>query len=91
MTSRFTKAYAKRFKRLPAHVQKRALKALRMLDEDERHPSLHFKEVAPKQAGWSMRVSQDYRMVGYREGEEVTWFWIGSHNDYDLLLRQLNR
>lgn len=22
---------------------------------------------------------------GEREGETVTWFWIGSHNDFDKL------
>jgi plasmid maintenance system killer protein len=65
------------------------LKALELLGQDERYPSLHFKEVSAKEHAWSIRVSQDYRMVGYREGDAVTWFWIGTHGDYDKLLSRL--
>lgn len=89
MTSGFTTGYLKLLKRLPADVQDRALKALDLLHADERHPSLHFKEVSRKEAAWSVRVSQDYRMVGYRAGGRVTWFWIGKHDDYDTLLGRL--
>jgi mRNA-degrading endonuclease RelE of RelBE toxin-antitoxin system len=48
VTSRFTKGYLKRLKRLPAHIQKRVLKTLDLLDADERYPGLHFKEVSSK-------------------------------------------
>lgn len=84
MTFRFTSGYLKRLRRLPDHVQKRALKTLDLLDGDERHPSLHFKRVTSE--AWSARVSQDYRMVGYRDEDTVTWFWVGKHDDYDALL-----
>jgi mRNA-degrading endonuclease RelE of RelBE toxin-antitoxin system len=90
MTFSFTQKYLKRLRRLPQHVQQRAIKSLGLLEKDPRHPSLHFKEVKPRVGGWSMRVSQDYRMIGYREGEHVTWFWIGSHADYDALLARLD-
>ena len=89
MTSRFTKGYLKRLRRLPGHVKERAVKALELLEQDERYPSLHFKEVSEPERAWSIRVSQDYRMVGYREGDVVTWFWIGTHGDYDKLLKRL--
>ncbi|MEM6327509.1 MAG: hypothetical protein AAF791_10360 [Bacteroidota bacterium] len=45
--------------------------------------------MAPKEGAWSMRVSQSYRMVGYKEGERITWFWIGTHSEYDALLKRL--
>ncbi len=89
MTSRFTKGYLKRLRRLPSHVQRRSLKTLDLLDADERYPSLHFKEVSAADGAWSVRVSQDYRMVGYRDGDSVTWFWIGTHSEYDGLLKRL--
>lgn len=90
MTFDFTKGYLKRLQRLPKHVQKRSLKALELLERDPRYPSLHFKEVSSSAGAWSMRASQDYRMVGYRVENHVTWFWIGSHNDYDQLLSRLS-
>lgn len=89
MTFAFTKGYVKRLKRLPADVRTRSLKSLELLEADPRYPSLHFKEVAPKEGAWSMRVSQSYRMVGYKEGERITWFWIGTHSEYDALLKRL--
>jgi hypothetical protein len=35
---------------------------------------------------WSARVSQAYRVLGYREGKLFYWFWIGSHKEYERLL-----
>lgn len=37
----------------------------------------------------SARLGLDYRAVGIRRGNGIFWFWIGSHADYDALLRQL--
>lgn len=90
MTFDFTKGYLKRFKKLPHHAQKRALKALDLLAHDERYPSLHFKKVSGQEGAWSVRVSQDYRMVGYGVDDHVRWFWIGTHADYDHLLSRLS-
>ncbi len=38
-----------------------------------------------------MRVGKNYRALGYREGDEITWVWIGSHADYDHLLTVLKK
>jgi hypothetical protein len=38
---------------------------------------------------YSVRVGLGYRALGLREGEHVYWFWIGSHAEYDELLRRL--
>jgi len=34
-------------------------------------------------------VTLGYRAVGLLESDEVTWFWIGGHADYDRLLKTL--
>lgn len=47
------------------------------------HPSLHFKQVG---LFWSVRVSYSYRALAVREGDVLTWFWIGANADYDKLL-----
>jgi len=36
---------------------------------------------------WSVRVSQDIRVVGKRRGDTVEWAWIGTHNKFDKLFR----
>ena len=48
-----------------------------------RTPSLAFKSTEPI---YSVRISRGYRALGLRDGDLVTWFWIGSHADYDKLL-----
>lgn len=90
MTFRFTAGYFKLLKRLPKHVQRRTIKTLELLEQDSRHPSLHFKRVSDRREAWSVRVSRDYRMVGYRDGGDVEWFWVGPHDQYDKLLDRLD-
>ena len=34
---------------------------------------------------WSVRVSLNLRAVAKREGDTVTWFWIGPHKEFDRL------
>jgi hypothetical protein len=31
-------------------------------------------------------VTDDYRALGRREGEDIIWFWIGPHAEYDHLV-----
>ena len=40
---------------------------------------------------YSVCIGAGYRAVGVREGEEMIWFWIGSHADCDQLLSQWRR
>jgi hypothetical protein len=34
-------------------------------------------------------VTLGYRALVLVENDEATWFWIGSHADYDRLLKEL--
>jgi hypothetical protein len=33
-----------------------------------------------------VRVNQSYRALGVRTGDEIVWFWIGDHDEYERLL-----
>ena len=37
----------------------------------------------------SVRIDLDWRAAGILDGDVVVWFWIGSHADYEQLLRHL--
>jgi hypothetical protein len=69
---------------LPDHVREQADRNFEKLKADPKHPSLHFK-----QAGrfWSVRVGSSWRALAVREDDDMIWFWIGSHAQYDKLLR----
>jgi hypothetical protein len=36
-----------------------------------------------------VRVSRDYRAVGVLRGDEIVWFFVGSHSEYEELLKRL--
>jgi hypothetical protein len=47
---------------------------------------LRFKHVHPTEPIYSVRISLDYRALGVLQDDDIVWFWIGSHADYDKLL-----
>jgi hypothetical protein len=69
---------------LPASIQKLADANFELLKRDPRHPSLQFKKVG---RFWSVRVGLRYRALAVETGDAYLWFWIGSHGDYDRLIR----
>jgi len=66
-----------------------AQKAYRLFRENPKHPSLQFKKVHEREPVYSVRVTIAYRAVGLLDNDTITWFWIGSHADYDRLLKSL--
>ena len=91
MTSKTSARFRLAFGRLPARVQRRARAAYRMFQRDPSHPSLRFKAVHPSRPIYSVRIGLAYRALGVRDGEDIIWFWIGSHSDYDRLLEEMVR
>ncbi len=68
---------------LDEDIKRRARKAYRLWTQNHFHPSLHFKCIHRDENVWSVRITHGYRAVGVLEGDTVTWFWIGSHEDYE--------
>jgi len=74
------------FANLPVHVQSSAKRAYNLFRLNPAHPGLSFKKINEANNIYSVRVGLGYRALGQVEGDEVVWFWIGSHADYDRLL-----
>lgn len=89
MNSRTTPRFWAAHRELPREVRDAAQKAYRLFREDPKHPSLQFKKVHEHEPVYSVRVTRGYRAVGLLENDDVTWFWIGSHAEYDRLLKRL--
>lgn len=83
MNSSITKSFRDRFRNLPVEIQRLARKNFRLWQKDQGHPSLHFKKVGEF---WSARVGSQYRALAVWKGDEVEWFWIGSHDEYEDLI-----
>jgi len=90
VTSRTSARFRLTFRRLPARVQERARVAYRLFQQEPSHPSLRFKLVHTSRPIYSVRIGLAYRALGVRDGDEIVWFWIGSHADYDRFLRELS-
>lgn len=89
MRSRRLPGFDTSFAALPEDVKRRATKAYRLWQDNPTHPSLHFKRVSTSRPAWSVRVDMNYRALGLARDDTIFWFWIGSHADYDRLLRNL--
>ena len=87
MTSRRSKRFKKLYELLPEKTRALAVKNYRLWKDNPAHPSLNFEEVMPGR--WSVRVGIHYRALGSMQADgTMVWTWIGSHEDYNNLLRQ---
>jgi hypothetical protein len=60
--------------------------AYEQFNADPSHPGLNLKRVGRKRPLYSVRIGLFYRALGLLEGDTITWFWIGSHDEYERLL-----
>ena len=73
------------FDGLPSRVQELAEKNFALLKSNPTHPSLHFKRI--RDDLWSVRIGRNYRALAIEGRDGFQWFWIGSHADYDAMLK----
>jgi hypothetical protein len=71
------------YRTLDEGIRRRAQKAYRLWADNPYHPSLRFKCINTEENIWSVRITRGYRALGVWERDTVTWFWIGSHDDYE--------
>ena len=84
MKHRATARFWACLERLPADVQELARKNYGLLKSNPYHPSLHFKRL---ERFWSVRVGRSYRAVGVDAPDGIVWFWIGTHAEYERIVR----
>lgn len=87
MKSRATRRFWYLYEQLPVSIRQLADKNYRLWLKNPRHPSLVFKKLHGRSDRFSVRIGHNYRAIGHFVTDGVEWVWIGSHEDYDLLLR----
>ncbi len=85
MTSACTPGFWARYNALAKEVRDLALKNYRLWEQNPQHSSLRFKHLEDNV--WSVRVGIHYRALGELKGDQIRWFWIGNHSEYDRLIR----
>jgi hypothetical protein len=84
MTHHTTADFWECYALLPEAVRRLADGNYELLRADPHHPSLHFKRVGRL---WSVRVGIGYRALAVEGGDGPVWYWIGSHAEYNRLIR----
>ena len=72
------------YESLPVSVQRVADKNYVILKENPKQPSLHFKKI---RRYWAVRIGIHYRALAVEIEDGLLWFWIGSHAEYDKLIK----
>ena len=75
------------YERLPQQVQQRADEAYQKWRENSHAVGLHFKRVGKTRPIYAIRIDGDYRALGLLQEDTITWFWIGTHDEYMRLLK----
>jgi hypothetical protein len=68
---------------LPVEVRRLADANYQLLKANDGHRSLQFKRIGRFR---SVRVGLHYRALAVEAGDDVLWFWIGHHAEYDRLI-----
>jgi len=72
------------YSELPQSIKLLADRNYEKLKSNPKHPSLHFKKIGKY---WAVRVGIHYRALAVEVEEGLLWFWIGSHSEYDRLIK----
>ena len=71
------------YRQLNSLIRQQTRKTYLLWSQNPFHPSLHFKCINQTENIWSVRITRGYRALGIMDGDTVTWFWIGNHDDYE--------
>ncbi len=71
---------------LQKDIQDLSDKKFKLFKNNPYHPSLSF---AKKGNVWTANVGYHHRAIGYMQDNNMVWFWIGSHEDYNALMNKL--
>lgn len=74
--------FKKAFKKLPLEIQAKVIKALKLLEENPRHPSLQTKPIQGIRGVYEARVDQSYRMTYQRLPDDILLVRVvGKHDE----------
>lgn len=80
MKLRPTERFAKEYDGLPERLQHRVDKALALLLQNPRHPSLRVKKMEGYEDRWEGRVTHHYRFTFAVEGDTYVLLRVGTHD-----------
>ena len=89
MKSVTTNKFRKCLEKLPTRIQAKARSAYHLWLENPNHPSLQYKQIHSMSPIYAVRISLGYRALEILEDDTMVWFWIGSHEEYNSMIKNL--
>lgn len=89
MKSKITESFRQSYGRLPDDVRALVRKNYKLWRADPFHPGLQFKRIHNTEPVWSARVGIHYRVVGVKDDDTMIWYFLGTHREYERLVRNL--
>ena len=77
VTERFSRAY----RNLPDELQRKADKALRLLQDNPKHPSLRIKKIQGTSGIWEARVDRSCRITLEMRSDAFLLRNVGKHDE----------
>jgi len=81
MPTELTKRFVRAYDRLPSDVRKRVDRALRLLEENWRHPGLQARRLSGHGDMFYARVDQNHRITYERRGDTLVLRSVGRHDE----------
>jgi len=78
----YTPEFERRYRGLPAAIQKKAERREKLFRENPFHPSLRTEKLKPKEKEyWSFRIDNEYRILfRFANGNKIVFLTCGHHN-----------
>jgi len=77
----FSERFVRAYDRLPEEIQKKVKKALRLLDDDPRHPSLQVHLIRQHSGVYEARVDIKYRLSFEFSGQDKVVRNVDNHDE----------
>ena len=92
MISHVLPSFRKSFRNLPKEIKHQAKSTYKRWKKNPFDKPLEFKQVHQTRPIFSVRIGLHWRALSVRDRKNVvTWFWIGSHEEYNKLIKQLRK
>lgn len=89
MISHINSKWKRLYKKLPTEIRQIAKNKYKQFKDNPFHASLHFKRIHSNKAIFSARITSNHRTIGIlNDDNAIIWFWIGSHDEYERILKQ---
>ena len=89
MKHQATATFWKLYRKLKPEIQALADKSFALLQRYPKHPSLRFKCI--RDDLWSARIGLHFRALAIEGKNGFSWVWIGTHDEYELIISNKKR